>query len=354
MLPQFPGETRSRPDHVLVWCFLAIFLSWATPSRGDVRTVIQVPAAATDTQIQKILNGLPAEGGEVVLAPGFYEIRHPLRLDREGLTLRGSGTNTVLHLADNANCPVVILGLVDVSAGKAVAHLVLADLVIDGNRNHQSVEGWADAANTSNIQNDGVIVQSVTDSEVARVTCAHCRSGGLVTANEVRRLTVRDFTAFDNEFDGLACYRTEDSLFTGLNLHHNRAAGISLDLGFNRNTISHSVLAANDLGIFMREARDNQFAGLVIRQSRHDGVFMAQAGVGTPAGWQYTPNTECTGNHFSRLDVSGCGGVAFRVNDSTCIDNRIQGARFERNTGGGLTTARTNLVTVEALVLREL
>ena len=43
---------------------------------------------------------------------------------------------------------------------------------------------------------------------------------------------MRNLTAFDNEFDGLACYQTRDCLFTGLYLHDNPGAGISLDLGF--------------------------------------------------------------------------------------------------------------------------
>ena len=112
---------------------------------------------------------------------------------------------------------------------------------------------------------------------VEQVTCARCRSGGLVTTRDVRRLTVRDYTAFENEFDGLACYQTADCLFTGLYLHDNPGAGISLDLAFNHNVISNAVLTANDLGIFMRESCDNQFYNISIRNSRHYGVFMAHA-----------------------------------------------------------------------------
>jgi len=62
----------------------------------------------------------------------------------------------------------------------------------------------------------------------------------------VRRLQVRGLDAFDNEFDGLACYETEDCLFTDLYLHDIRR-GISLDLAFNHNVISNAVLNANDL-----------------------------------------------------------------------------------------------------------
>ena len=106
-------------------------------------------------------------------------------------------------------------------------------------------------------------------------------------------MTVRGFEAFDNEFDGLACYQTTDSLFTDLYLHDNPGAGISLDLAFNHNVISNAVLAANDLGIFMRASRDNQFHNVAIRNSHHYGVFMAHAETLTAQGWGPAPRTEC-------------------------------------------------------------
>ena len=59
-------------------------------------------------------------------------------------------------------------------------------------------------------------------------------------------------------------------------MHDNPGAGISLDLAFDHNTISNAVLVANDLGIFMRASRDNQFYNITIHDSRHFGVFMAQ------------------------------------------------------------------------------
>jgi hypothetical protein len=45
----------------------------------------------------------------------------------------------------------------------------------------------------------------------------------MASISGTRRLTVRNYTAFDNQFDGLACYQTEDSHFSHLNLHDNTA-----------------------------------------------------------------------------------------------------------------------------------
>jgi len=191
----------------------------------------------------------------------------------------------------------------------------------------------------------------VTDVAVEHVSCCRCRSGGLVAA-EVRRLHVNDFDAYDNQFDGLACYQTEESHFEGLRLHDNLAAGISLDLSFNHNIITNAVLAGNDLGIFMRHSRDNAFKGLTISKSHHHGVFMAQTSAPTVKGWQVSPGTQCIGNNFENLLINDCGGTAFLVNDASCTNNIIFGARFLRNVLGGMSQPVTNPVVLREVALR--
>jgi hypothetical protein len=309
--------------------------------------VVTLRPGATDVEIQRALNFLPESGGEVVMPPGMIEVRQPIVLRRDHQTLRGAGATTVLHLADGANCPVIILGEPVNHPHSTVKNLLLSSLSIDGNRHQQQHELWRLRGEGSQIRNNGITVQGVSDSVVEHVTSASCRSGGLVTTRNVRRLTVRDYTAFDNEFDGLACYQTEDCLFTGLRLHDNPGAGISLDLAFNHNVVSNAVLTANDLGIFMRASRDNQFYDISIRHSRHYGVFMAHAERATGRGVQPVPLTECVHNSFTDLIASGCGSAAFRVNDTTCTNNVIIAAQFQDNGQGGLSLARPDLVTVQ-------
>jgi hypothetical protein len=309
--------------------------------------VVTLRQGATSVEIQRALDLLPERGGEVVLPPGIFQVRQPIVLRRDHQTLRGAGETTVLHLADGANCPVIILGEPVNNPRFTVKHLRLSSLAIDGNRRQQQHELWRLRGEGSEIHNNGITVQGVTDSVVEHITSANCRSGGLVTTRHVRRLTVQDYTAFDNEFDGLACYQTEDCLFTGLRLHDNPGAGISLDLAFNHNVISNAVLTANDLGIFMRASRDNRFDNISIRRSHHYGVFMAHTGHQTGRGWQPIPRTECVHNSFNNLIASDCGSAGFRVNDTTCTNNVIVAAQFLGNGQGGLSLARPDLVTVQ-------
>jgi Periplasmic copper-binding protein (NosD) len=298
-----------------------VHLSAANPS------ALQLPANCNGDQIQAALDQLTG-GGDVVLPSGTYEIRHPIVLRHDHQTLRGSGPSTVLYLADRANCPVVILGAPGIAPQHPTAHLVLEDLMIDGNRKNQAVELWHTAVDGSQLNNNGINVWKVADALVEHVVCCRCRSGGLVTSSGTRRLTVKDFTAFDNQYDGLACYLTEESSFTKLFLHDNLAAGISLDLAFNHNIIDEALLQGNDLGVFMRDSRENSFQNVTILKSRHHGVFIAQTVVNTPTGREITPGTECVGNKFTDLQIAECGGKDVVINDESCTNNVISEVRY--------------------------
>ena len=159
---------------------------------------------------------------------------------------------------------------------RQISHLRVSDLFIDGNRLQQQREIWRLEGEGSEIRNNGINAQNVTDSIIENVTCARCRSGGLVTTLDTQRLTVRGLNSYDNQFDGLACFSTVNSYFTELNLHDNFCAGISLDGDCSHNRIDDATLATNDLGIFMRWSHDNEFKDISICDSRNYGVFMAQ------------------------------------------------------------------------------
>ncbi|HZF00877.1 MAG TPA: right-handed parallel beta-helix repeat-containing protein [Methylomirabilota bacterium] len=305
---------------------------------------VLVSPGATGIDIQNALDSLPESGGAVILPAGNFEIHQPIVLRRDHQALRGAGAETILHLADGANCPVVILGVPVNSPKQIVVDARVGDLFIDGNRSKQQRELWRLRGEGSEIRNNGIQVQGVSNSIVENITCAHCRSGGLVTTRGVRRLTVRNFSSFDNQFDGLACYQTEDCLFEELNLHDNPGAGISLDLAFNHNVISNAVLAANDLGIFMRASSDNQFENISIRNSRHFGVFMAENIGQTRAG---RSRSDCTNNSFNKFIADQCGGIAFRVNDVTCTNNFVSEAKFSGDIHAQLSMALPGLLMVK-------
>ena len=134
--------------------------------------VITLLPGVTSVEIQQALDRLPASGGEVVLPPGTFEVSQPIVLQRDHQSLRGSGDATVLHLADGANCPVIILGEPINHPQRTVKDLRVSGLFIDGNRYRQQRELWRLSGEGSEIRNNGITVQNVSDSVVEHVTCA--------------------------------------------------------------------------------------------------------------------------------------------------------------------------------------
>lgn len=293
----------------------------------------------TGAEVQAALDDLPDAGGIVILPPGVVTLTQPIVIRRSWQILRGAGTNTVLRVADGANCPALIMGEPVNHPGYDVMHAGVESLFIDGNRHAQQRELWQEHGEGSEIRNNGITVQRVRDSVIENVVTARCRSGGLVTTLGVHGLVVRGLESYDNQYDGLACYATTASQFVDLNLHDNPCAGISLDWNFSGNTVSNAVLTDNDLGIFMRDSRGNRFLNVSIHKSRNHGVFMAQT---ETAKW-----TACVNNSFTNLQATNCGGAAFRVNDASCRNNIITSAKFENNQHGDLSLAQPKLIVLQ-------
>lgn len=277
--------------------------------------------------IQSAIDGLPDTGGQVIISTGTFTCTTAIVIARDNVDLRGQGPSTVLRLADGANSPVLVIG--GTATPPALAHhdIRVSDLTIDGNRLGQSMECWGgpcDSGELTYIRNNGITLRRVSDVEIDRVSVRSAVSGGLVTEKVSRRITVRDFSSSDNQFDGLAAYETEDSIFAGLYLHDNTFAGLSLDIQFNNNIVSDVVMTNNGRqGIFMRDSRDNVFSDIQIRGSGEQGLFLAQvdADVTTPAA----------GNTFESLVVSNSALAGMRVNDASCVNNLVVGAQFIGN-----------------------
>jgi hypothetical protein len=293
--------------------------------------------------IQRAIEKLGPEGGEILLTAGTYECAVPIVIRSNYITLRGAGNATLLRLKAGANCPVVIIGDEAPTPRREVSGVQLADLAIDGNRMKQDVECWDGSCDTGEktvIRSCGVVVRRAVDVSLQRLNIYGCRSAGVVTEKGCRRLTIRELSASDNHFDGLACYETEESLFEGLHLHRNNCAGISTDLKFNRNLVSNVMLSNNGKqGIFMRDSRSNVFLGVVVVGSGEQGVFIAQSDKDT--------KTAVVGNSFTALTVSGCKGPAVRVNDKSCTNNVMTGCQFIDN-ADGLSEVTSGLVSMQS------
>lgn len=310
-----------------------------TRSPETKRAEIRVPLG-TGEDIARAIASLPTDGGRILLASGTYILSQPLVLDRNDIEVSGDQESTILMLADHADCPLVVIGPMETPPTRKVSGIALRKLILDGNRLNQLNEchgGPCDNGGMSFIRNNALTIRSAEDIRVERVTTRSARSGGLVLEKHSRRIHVSDFTSHGNHFDGFAAYETEESFFSRLYLHSNEAAGISIDLRFDRNIVSHARLENNgSQGIFMRDSNFNNFNHLTVSGNGAQGIFIAQA--------NDQNNTPCTGNIFSDLKVSGSGGAGLRINDVSCIANVIANSVFSLNKEGGVSEATEKLI----------
>jgi hypothetical protein len=98
------------------------------------------------TAIQAALDSVPGAGGTVFVPVGTYRIASPLIIRRNGLTLTGSGTQSVIKLADGIEDSMILLPAARVPAGPPPAELVVTDVMIsrlrlDGNGNGSPFNG---------------------------------------------------------------------------------------------------------------------------------------------------------------------------------------------------------------------
>jgi hypothetical protein len=320
-----PGQPHEHLDSSAAMMALAIVAVLAlavaagpvavAPARAEAR-----PQGDACAAIQQAIDALPSGGGRLVLAAQTYACSAPVVIDRDNVELVGQGAATVLRLADGVDAPVLILGQARTPPTEVRGQLRVADLLVDGNRANQQFEcGGGDCA-TNPLRNNAITLRNVQNVRIERVSVVGARSGGLVSEYGTRRLLVRDFTASDSHFDGLAAYQTEDSVFDGMHLYDNGAAGLSFDLGFNHNIVTNaSITGSGTVGVFMRDSRYNIFQGVQVRRSRDHGIFLAQA--------DGDASTPAAGNTFAGVVVADSGGAGIRVNDASSVDNLVTGSQ---------------------------
>lgn len=290
--------------------------------------------------IQDAIEKLPEGGGAILLGPTVFPVSEAIVIDRDGVELRGIGRETLLRLADGSNSSVIIVGSTATPVARTVRNIGLGNLVIDGNRGAQQFEccgGPCDTGGLTFIRNNGITVRGAEDVRIANIVTHNCRSGGVVLEKGCRRIGISNLESYNNEFDGLACYETEDSVFDQLHLHHNRSAGLSIDWKFNRNLVTDSSFTRNgSQGIFMRDSNENLFRNLYLRDNGEQGLFVAET--------REIPGTACRKNRFERFTVTGNKTQGIRVNDASCTDNVIADSRVAGNTLENVSLAAPGLL----------
>lgn len=288
--------------------------------------------------IQKTIDKLPEIGGEVIIPAGKYTCTTPIILDRDNVIVRGEGAATLLRVADKANIPVFVMGQTIRTPTTTRRYVQVKNLHIDGNRVNQTSECMGGPCSDQfPLRNNGITIRRCEDCVVDNVTVYGAISGGLVTELGCYRLMIRDYTSYDNEYDGFAGYETENSTFSGINLYNNKGAGISTDIHFDNNKFSDvTITNTRTVGIFMRDSSNNSFTNVHIRNTKQHGIFLAQVDddITKPAA----------GNTFNSIVITGSGGYGILISDASCVNNLFVASQYIDNVKGCYGEAASNLI----------
>lgn len=299
---------------------------------------------STVQELRDALDGMPPQGGRILMRAGTYDVSAPIVVAHDGVTIEGEGMATYVRLVDGANCPVFVLGeAIPVQPIGQHTGIVLRNMVVDGNRHGQTQE-LCDLPGLDHLRNNCITIRSARDCTVENVTVQSARSGGIVTEKGCSTIMLRGIIARDNHFDGIACYETVRSTISECSLDSNEAAGLSFDLDFDHNVITACFITNNDgPGIFIRASSHNHFSACHVTDNGEDGVFIADGEPPTSAG--------AVRNFFENNTYTFNGRHGIWQAGANSIQNVVSGGLFLGNTGNAI--EQSFVVTAPLLVTGE-
>jgi parallel beta-helix repeat protein len=300
------------------------------------RAVLASPPPCTVTlsprdDVQRALD----RGGVICLGAGEFRLSRMLVIGRDGVTLRGRGSSTVLRLADGVQSPVVVIGDYEHEAPERPT----SDVTVEGLR---IVGGGRDGheahADYAYLTNSAVVVRGGRKVVLRDLEVSGCRSACLLTEHDTRDVSMVGNRIEGSVWDGISLNRTARARITGNVVRGNAASGITAE------HLEHAVLEGNVLeankthGIYLADSYRNRFAGNRFVRNVLSGVFLTCAvRVREPpvACWDESMSA---GNVFTRNDFDG-NRVAFTVapdDRAPCtapsfMPNRSEGDRIARN-----------------------
>lgn len=210
----------------------------------------------------------------VCLARGEFPLRTFVAIQRDGVTVRGTGTATVLRLAPGAASPVIVIGDFRRRVPRrAVSHVVLEHLsVVGGGPGGSEYE-----PEHPYLTNSSIVVRRGRDVVIRDVDVTACRSACIVTEHDTNGLVIEDSHVESSVWDGISLNRTSRARLVGNVIRGNTAAGITVE-HLENSVIRENVLTGNKThGIYLSDSygnriEDNRFADNVLA-----GVFLTCA-----------------------------------------------------------------------------
>lgn len=292
---------------------------------------------ADDVEINAAIQALPAEGGEIIILDGTYNITATIAMNKDNVTLSGNGSSTVLKRMWNSSSGDE--GIVTVMK---VKNCIIRYIFAEGNKQvYPSTNNNAIYANTpyscffSNIlQNNGGQAIKITyggsQSTIIGNQCINSRTG--ISISQSSDVVVVGNICNNNNNSGIIHAYGSAGLITGNYCEFNGVYGIFVSSVGTE--ITGNVCRLNDVGIYLSSYKRNNITGNDCFDN-NTGIYLLHSDYNTIVGnnfirdsyssSQYTIYLSGTNNNYNLISSNNIMGKNY-VDDggtnNTFVNNK--------------------------------
>jgi parallel beta-helix repeat protein len=289
---------------------------------------------ADQVKINTAIAALPADGGEIIILDGTYNITAKINLNKSNVTISGDGNSTILKRMYNSGSAEGVITLTSANYCK------IKDLQIDGNKatydssnnigirlisgSNNTVTG-----NTCNNNNNGIYLTSSSNNTVTGNSCNGNAYGIVLTSGSNN--TVTGNSCNGNAY-GIVLISSSNNTVTG-NTCNNNISGIVLISSSNNNTVTGNTCNNNtSYGIYLTSSSNNTVTGNSCNGNAY-GIYLTSSSNNNTV----TGNTCNNNTHGIYLTSSSNNNT---VTGNTCNDNNI-GIRLDASSNNNTVTGNT-------------
>lgn len=273
---------------------------------------------ADDVEINAAIQALPAEGGEIVILDGTYNITATIAMNKDNVTLSGNGSSTVLKRMYNS---LESIGIVTVSSNNCIVQ----KFYFDGNKT--SYDG------TYNVS---VKLSSCTNTIIKENVCYNIEYSSISLSSSQNNIIINNICR--NSKIGIYIGSSSNNVIAN-NVNSNNSYGINIITSKDNNITSNTCNDNDNCGIDVAFSDNNNITGntcnnnkISIRLSTSDNNNITGntciRGTGTPSDYksdQYTIYLQNTSNNYNLIssnNIMGKDYVSDGGTNNTFVNNK--------------------------------
>ncbi|HHW4678504.1 MAG TPA: right-handed parallel beta-helix repeat-containing protein [Xylella sp.] len=264
-----------------------------------VKANVQPPCSAwvePHQDLQQAIDTLRSDTHPAVLClnKGEYRVDKLLHIGRDGVHLRGTGTDTVIRLKKDVQQPLIVIGdYQNQQPAKQIQNVVIERIRLIGATDvkHEFMP------ERPYLSNSVVVLRAANNVSLLDLKVSQCRSACLLSEYDSQTLNIERNDVSGATWDGVSFNRTAHVRLIDNVIHNNVAAGITTehleDSEIRGNRLEHN----GSQGLYLADSRRNVFTGNRFISNKAAGVFL------TCSIRYRTPEVLCWDNSMSQENV---------------------------------------------------